>query len=167
MSGDRNPDLSLTLCALARCSEVSIARGPRQTRSRAQPHMQLLPGHGGGRLSGCLVGRWRPPALSSEVHRYLKIPPACAYSVQVAPEENDNEATRQQQNTQMFEASFFCLSSLRSLSLCLLGTHSLPANGTRPRGEALSGTGKLWETAALLLSISMATWDPGGMRAAG
>lgn len=49
-----------------------------------------------------------------------------------------------------------------SFSLCLTGIRSLPANGRRPQGEALSGTGRLLETAVLLLSISMATQGPGG-----
>lgn len=61
--------------------------------------------------------------------------------------------------------SLFLLSP--SLSLCLIGIHSLPANGRRPWGKALSGTGRLWETAVLLLSISMETLGPGGMRVAG
>lgn len=60
-----------------------------------------------------------------------------------------------------------CYSFLAFYLFCLIGIHSLPANGRRPQGEALSGTGRLWETAALLLSISMATQGPGGMRAAG
>lgn len=45
----------------------------------------------------------------------------------------------------------------RCPSLCLIGIRSLPANGRRPLGETLSGTGRLWETAVLLLSISTAT----------
>lgn len=61
--------------------------------------------------------------------------------------------------------SLFPLSPSRSL--CLIGIHSLPANGRRPWGETLSGTGRLWEMAVLLLSISMETLGPGGMRVAG
>ena len=52
--------------------------------------------------------------------------------------------------------------SLSLFSLCLTGIRSLPANGRRPQGKALSGTGRLLETAVLLLSISMATQGPGG-----
>lgn len=59
---------------------------------------------------------------------------------------------------------FVMLSFVPSLSLFLLGIQSPPANGRRPRGKALSGTGSLWETAILLLSISMETREPGGMR---
>ena len=54
------------------------------------------------------------------------------------------------------------LSLSLSFSLCLTGIRSLPANGRRPQGEALSGTGRLLEMAVLLLSISMATQGPGG-----
>lgn len=51
--------LCLTLCPLHR-SEVSIFRGSRQASGRAEPHLQLLPRHRGGRLGGSVVGRARP-----------------------------------------------------------------------------------------------------------
>lgn len=45
-----------TLCPLVRCSALSITCGSQKTWRRAQPHLQLLPGHGGGRLGWCVVG---------------------------------------------------------------------------------------------------------------
>lgn len=39
------------------CSEVSILRGSQQARTCAEPHMQLLPEHGRGRLGRSVVGR--------------------------------------------------------------------------------------------------------------
>lgn len=47
------------------CSEVSILRGSQQARTCAEPHMQLLPEHGRGRLGRSVVGRLLHLVLAS------------------------------------------------------------------------------------------------------
>lgn len=55
----------LTLRRLMCRSEISILGGSESTCRCAEPHVQLLPGHGGGRLGGGLVGHlWTAPLRS-------------------------------------------------------------------------------------------------------
>lgn len=138
----------LTLCALACCSEVSILCGPWPTRSRAQPHMQLLPGHGGGRLSGCLVGHLRIPVLSFEVRQYWRIPRACAYFGTGGSRVNGTTihsliCTRQleiQQEAVCLKARAFLFFNLLPRSPPLSHRHTLPAS----QWDEAMGRGPEW-----------------------
>lgn len=72
--------LTLLMCL---CSEVSILRGSQQAGTCAEPHMQLLPEHGRGRLGRSVVGRSLLPLLSIRMHRCLKTRRAGQHSGQV------------------------------------------------------------------------------------
>lgn len=69
-----NSFLPCLLWSACGTSENSLLRGSWQTWKRAEPHMQLLPGHWGGRLSGCVVGHLRVPLSSIWVYMYSTIP---------------------------------------------------------------------------------------------
>lgn len=135
----------LTLFMLL-CSEVSILRGSQQAWTGAEPHTQLLPDHGRGRLGRSVVGHFPLLLLSIWVHWCLKMRPV---SQHLAP------VTLKWRGRPLKDV--LCRMPFLMLDLCLTGIRSLLANGRRPRGKALSGTRRPWEMAVLLLSISTAT----------
>uniref|UniRef100_G3PDN4 AB hydrolase-1 domain-containing protein n=1 Tax=Gasterosteus aculeatus aculeatus TaxID=481459 RepID=G3PDN4_GASAC len=110
--------------------------------------MQLLPGHGGGRLSGCLVGHLRIPVLSFEVRQYWRIPRACAYFGTGGSRVNGTTihsliCTRQleiQQEAVCLKARAFLFFNLLPRSPPLSHRHTLPAS----QWDEAMGRGPEW-----------------------